>query len=397
MDGDSINALANLPPQLAMIRIENDTIQALAAAHPRNHQKIKESLLAQVDAYPAFAKEAIYDKPVGKDAATGVMQFARGLSIRAAEAIAEAYGFCRVRADVQMVDANTAKIEASFTDYQTGRIWQDSSLVSRNYKGRDGKIRQHNEDRFLNVVLTAAKSKVIREVILRSVPPGLRAELHEAIEARLAAVLDDKAMGKIGGAFASKGSAVERLEQLVGRTRKAGWTMKDRERLVGIWNALEAEETSLEELFGAAADTPQGAAETPSASLHELASKMASKAAAQAAKKPAPGNGSEAAKPAAPTPDAAAAASAAARSPTATAAEPKQTAAAPHQETLGLTDGEDSVEYARVRSLIQSCASVGALVKVARELAAGKKFAVSPEEAQRLGRLVAEREAALVS
>jgi hypothetical protein len=246
---EQIHAIAQLPPDLALLRMENENIQALAAAKPRDHEAIRKDLEKQINAYPSFVKTAIYCKPVGKDE-SGQMKYARGLSIRAAEAIAEAYGFCRIRADVTPLDDNTVKVEATFSDYQKGRIWQDGGVLSKFYRAKSGQMQRIPDDRFFNVTVKAEVSKRVREVILRSVPPGLRSELAEMVETRIDNLLDDSTMRKIIANFASKGVTEEMLEKHIGRTMKAGWTKEDRKNLVGIWNALEQEETTVAEIFG---------------------------------------------------------------------------------------------------------------------------------------------------
>lgn len=247
-NSEQVQALATLPPDLAIIKLENETIQSLAAAHPRDHLKIRQSLVEQIEAYPSFARTAIYSKPVGKDN-DGVMKYARGLSIRAAEAIAEAYGFCRVRSDVSPIDDTTVKVEATFTDYQNGRIWQDGGILSKFYKNRFGKMTRIPDDRFYNVTVKAEASKRIREVILRSVPPGLRSELTELVEEQIENLLDDTTIQKIIANFANKNIPVEILEKRIGKTIKTGWTIEDRKNLLGLWNSLEQEETTVQEII----------------------------------------------------------------------------------------------------------------------------------------------------
>ncbi len=267
----TVAAAQSIPPGMAIMKLENDNIQAMAVANPRDHKQIRRELAEQLEAYPEFARKAIYNKPVGKDE-NGHMKFARGLSIRAAEAIAEAYGYCRVRSDVTPVDDDTVRIEATFTDYQKGRIWQDAGLLSKWYKPRNGGRRKHNDDRFYNVVVKAEVSKRIREVITRSVPPGLRAALEEMAERQINELLDDSTMEKIIGKFSTKGVDLAQLESRLGRTRSNGWTKGDRSLLLGLWNAIEDGETTVAEAFEEdVASEPQslnqltGAADSPAA------------------------------------------------------------------------------------------------------------------------------------
>jgi len=202
-----------MPRDLALIKMENESIMMAArSAGKRNYVAIKQDIMDQLAAFPSFAKTAMYDKPVGRDGG-GQMRFATGLSIRAAEAIASAYGFNRVRADVLVVDDSTVKIEASFTDYVSGRVWSDSVLCSKNYRAAGGGTKRHSDDRFNNVVVKAEKSKVIREVILRSVPPGLRSELEEAVDIALANALDENTVKRIITQFSGKKVTQEMLER----------------------------------------------------------------------------------------------------------------------------------------------------------------------------------------
>ena len=247
---DQAQALAALPPDYAILKLENDTIQALAAAKPRDHVSIRNEIAEQIEAYPSFAKAAIYVKPVGRDPETGEMKFARGLSIRAAEALAEAYGYCRIRTDVTPIDDDHVKVEATFTDYQKGRIWQDAGIVSKFYRDRYGKMKRIPDDRFYNVVVKAEVSRRVREVIVRSVPPGLRAELQEMAERKMGALLSGEGVQKIIDAFAGLGVSLDQLENHLGRTIGQGWTQEDRVMLGGLYNAIQAGETTVAEVFG---------------------------------------------------------------------------------------------------------------------------------------------------
>lgn len=250
LEDTQVQGIASLPPDLAILRMENDSIQALAAARPRDFMQIKRELEDQLAAFPGLAEDAIYRKPVGKDQNTGQQKYANGLSVRTAETLAESYGYNRVRTDITVIDEDTVKIEATFTDYQRGRIWQDGGILSKKYKDRYGKIQRTPDDRFYSVVVKAAASKHVREVILRSINPGLKAWYWNKCEEIAGGLLDDKAIQKIVDQFGKIGVTAEMLEVSVGRPRAAGWTQEDRVNLLGIWNAIKDGETTLYEAFG---------------------------------------------------------------------------------------------------------------------------------------------------
>jgi len=273
-------ALAELPPNLAMIRMENDQIFSLAAAHPRNHEAIKADIVAQLMAYPSFAQAAVYQKPVGTKPATcrkcqtemsvkkgdpppkqcakpgcestsidpGGMQYASGLSIRAAEALAAAYGFNSIEADEEIIDDDHVKVTATFIDYQRGRRWKDSGIVSKVFRGAGGTMRRHSDDRFHSIVIKAEKSRRIREVVSRSVPPGLREELLICARRQAMTLLTDEVVEQIVNYFAGKGVTLEQVESHLGKYRK-DWTKDDRATLAAIKTAVEDGDTSIWEVF----------------------------------------------------------------------------------------------------------------------------------------------------
>lgn len=282
----SANAIANLPPSLAILKLDNDNISSIAAARPRDMEQIKREVEITLKAFPELADEAIYQKPVGKvfdcrclDCKSKFEQalarnqdgpqqqrcprcdsknteqigpvrqkFVRGLSIRSAEALAEAYGHNRVRADVVEIqgDDTRVKIEATFVDYQRGRIWQDSGFVSRFGKARGGGSYRIDDDRFYNLVVPAAKSKLIREVILRSVHPGLKAWFEGRCEVIGETLLDAEAVAKVCRAYQDEFEiSIEDLETLIGKTRAQGWQNNDWKTLKGLITSLRTSEISV--------------------------------------------------------------------------------------------------------------------------------------------------------
>ena len=248
--GIQTTAIASLPPDMAILKLENETIQSLAAARPRDMEKMKAELTSQLLAFPALAEDAIYEKPVGKDPETGEQRVARGLSVRSAEVLAEAYGFNRVRVDVTQVDDNHVKVEATFTDYQRGRIWQDAGILSKFYKDRYGKMNRTPDDRFYNVVVKAESSRRVREVILRSVNAGLKAWFWNECERMLDERLDERTVDAILGRFNGIGVTRQQVETYIGRPQSMGWTGDDRKKLLAVWNAIKDGETTIAETFG---------------------------------------------------------------------------------------------------------------------------------------------------
>lgn len=244
-----IETVSGLPRDLAVIKMQDDQIMSMAAARPRDEAAILKKISTQLSVYRDFAEEAIYSKPVGKDPQTGKMKYARGLSIRSAEALKAAFGYCKASVSVEPIGDDEVRITARFFDYQTCNVWEDQGILSKWYKTRDGQRRKHDDDRFFNVVVKAEASRRIREATLRSIDPGLRSELMRRAEEQVAAFLDDKAVGKIVTQFNGIGVTKEMLETFLGK-RLDAIDQEDRKNLLGVWNSIRDGETTAAEAFG---------------------------------------------------------------------------------------------------------------------------------------------------
>jgi len=252
----------------SLIKVENDTMIAMAQTRPRSNRAVISELIDQIDAYPSFAESVVYAKPIGTDN-NGRMQYARGLSIRAAEAIAAAWGNNEIIQKVETIDDDHVRVVAIFKDLQTVRIWKDEGIVSKWYKTRGGKMAKHNDDRFFNIVVKAELSKRVREAIIRSVPPGLRSELQSVAEARVARLLSNETIEKIVQAFGGIGVSLVQLENLIDKPLSKGWTVDDRVTLQGVFTAIKDGETTIAEAFGAKQAKPDATTEAITKALSE--------------------------------------------------------------------------------------------------------------------------------
>lgn len=241
------------PTELVSLQIENDNLVAAAAARPVSHRELLADIKAQLEAYPSFAREAIYYKPVGRGD-DNKQKYARGLSIRAAEAVAVALRYNRVRTCTMPLDENTVMVEATFISYGLGgvQIWTSKGPLSKRFKTKSGAIQTIADDRFYGLVVKAEESRRIREAILRTVPPGLKTELLEIAERSLQQLLNPDEVSRIVNGFSKFKVTLEQIESRLGRLQK-DWTQEDRVMLLGLYNALKDGETTADEAFGAEA------------------------------------------------------------------------------------------------------------------------------------------------
>jgi len=279
---------------MALVRLENTTQMTIAAQKPRNEELVLKKCLAELDLYPDQAEEALYDKPVGKSG--GVMQYHTDLSIRAAESLAQRWGNCAWGAEPIEDDGEIFTFGVVFLDYETNVRAARLVRVSRKYQkaaSRGGGIAYHREDRFNETVVPAAQSKQLREVILRSLPAGLKkAYKKKALEIRSRALTPDQQKlyrKKLVESFAELKISEAQIGQILGKPLNLGITELELGRLRGIYNAIKSGETSIDSVL----ETKQAAFPEPQQVSAEEALKAAQ---AQSSEKGEPGEAAEPAK-----------------------------------------------------------------------------------------------------
>jgi hypothetical protein len=117
-----------------LVKLENTTQMQIAIQRPRNEDKILVAAKAELDRYPSMADEAIYSKPAGKDKDTGNMKYVEGLSIRAAEALANRWSNSAYGCDIVGEDKEAIYIAAVFMDYENNTRHDISRRISKTYR-----------------------------------------------------------------------------------------------------------------------------------------------------------------------------------------------------------------------------------------------------------------------
>lgn len=276
----------NLPPELMLLKLENETIMSAAVMRPRDSKKIVAQLTELIEAYPQAAEEAVYSKPVGtvteftcdnakcgikfevsfvandtacpncetvinnKTRSRKIKKFAEGLSIRAAESIRSIFGYTRLATTCDIRPDGTAKLTGILVDYAAGNVTSDERIVSPFYKAKGGAMTRTPEDRFINVVVKAEKAKLRRDVILDSTPGIVKAMFRDMCEQKMIDLVSPEVVEqKIIPAFAEYGITQAHLDKIIGRQVSLGLKEQDRLRLKQILTALKNEETTVRELL----------------------------------------------------------------------------------------------------------------------------------------------------
>ena len=302
-DSRQLQAVAAMPADVVMMKMENDQIFSVAKARPREPAVIVKQLHDLIEAYPAAAAGAIYSKPVGtvtevtcgkcgikyqvqkvvadtecvacgskeRKNMRSVKKFAEGLSIRAAETIRSIYGYTRLATTTEILENGNAKLSGTIVDYAAGNITSDERIVSPWYKAAGGGGMQRTpEDRFLNVLVKAEKSKLRRDVILDNTPAIVKTAYRDMCEAKMGLLVTPEEIDqKILPAFGTFGLSAEHLGKIIGKPRSDGWTEADRMQLRKILVALKQEETTVRELLDGVSVAPK-AEPTAGATMDDL-------------------------------------------------------------------------------------------------------------------------------
>lgn len=307
VEKDQVDAISGLPEHLAVIRLQYESCTSLAAAKPRNLIDIVKALKLQLVSFPAFAAKAVYNKPIGRDAnrcgkcnaefanhkhrkcgncgamnvelfaghslnkgeveiKLGPMKFAEGLSIHAAEAIIPEYGYVAIDCQAEDNNPQFARLTATFVDLQAGIMRRDSVDVPKHITYRDGNQGKISDDRFWGTLIPAKKSILLREVILRCIPAGVKAELFEAAKKAMEQGLTEDQINKILETFSEWHVSQRQLERFLGKFLE-DWTTSDRGKLVGVFQAIKDGETSVDEMFEIMDEEPDAGKQSDSKSV----------------------------------------------------------------------------------------------------------------------------------
>lgn len=270
-ENEIIDAGQRMPADLMVLKMENEQIFALARTRGRDYEKIKKDLVAGLESFPEAAVDSIYAKPVGfkKDVCSkceadigrargdqppeacpnpkckgakviiGGQQYARNLSIRAAETLASAFGFCRTSTMLSDYGEEKIKITATFTDYTSCRVHIADSICSPYYKSRSGGMQKMPDDRFLELKVKAESSKAIREATLRCIPHPLRIWYMTECEKVASRLLTKEKVAEIVQTFDKFGVSEVDLGLLLGKALKMGLTEEDRKVLLGLFTQIK--------------------------------------------------------------------------------------------------------------------------------------------------------------
>jgi hypothetical protein len=231
-----------------LVRLENDTQIQVSVQRPRDEVKILTAALKELEIYPSMAEEALYIKPVGKNAETGKMSYAEGLSIRTAESLANRWTNSAYGCEILGEDENVVNLAAVFLDYENNTRHVISARVPKSYKQKRGGGIVYKDPDKLELSVRAEQSKALREVILRSLPAGLKREYEIKVRNILKGGKVENRKASIVAKFADISVNQATLEAHIGKPM-AQWEHEDLVTLFGIFTAMRDGELTREAAF----------------------------------------------------------------------------------------------------------------------------------------------------
>jgi len=241
----------------SIIKIENETQQAIAIQRPRDEEKVLARALADLERSPEFAASAFWERPVGKDD-EGKQTDAKGLSIRAAESLVRLWGNIAAGGRVFLENEDRIVITGKAIDYETNAAIERPFVVSKSaWSKKTQAVVRLREDR-LAIAMQAGVSKAIRNASLALLPTWLKeAYFKKAISiatgggkpaGKKAKPIADR-IEQMVAKFGEKGVKAETLFAYLGVQDEP--TDQQLAKAIGVYNAIEEGEATVEEIFGA--------------------------------------------------------------------------------------------------------------------------------------------------
>lgn len=317
---NQLSAAQHLPADLMLVKMEGEHIMTMAAAKRRPITDVIAEAQAMLKANPAAAQAAVYSKPVGlkpdvckkcghrvqrkgwqkfqphcpecgksgtNTMIEGKQQFARGLSIKAAESLANLVGYNRVATSFAVAGDGVYRCTSIFVDYSRGIIRSKERMVSQwRRKWKSTQLEKQDDERFLEMTLAGAASKNERNAMLAGMPFELRQAYEQAAMEVAPKYLNAEKIQEIIDAFAGMGVGLQELQVLLGRTKSEGWRAAEYETLRGVWVGLENGEMTVEELLDQCR-APEGSDESTEASQESPGEAAGDTKATRTRKKPA--------------------------------------------------------------------------------------------------------------
>lgn len=238
---------------ITLMRIENESMLAVAIQRPRVPKKVLTAAIEELLLVPEEAKRAYYSIPYKEKQPDGSKKMVKveGPSVKASMALARLWGNCSVTARSLSEDAIGADMAGIFIDFETNFRVERPMRVTRLMKARNGGTWTLNPQQWLAAIQSGA-SKASRNATLNGLPAWLVASYMK--QARLLAAGDPEAKAdpkKVAGVI----KAFERFKVTLAMLEKyveapvTEWMGDHLATLIGLGNAIADEQMTVAEAF----------------------------------------------------------------------------------------------------------------------------------------------------
>lgn len=247
---------------------EMQTQRNLALAQPRDEKKVLQAAMAELAMVPEFAKKSYYVIPYRDgDRVVNV----EGPSVKASRGLQRRWGNCATASRITADEGDRFQVEGIFIDYETNVVFRRTVSVSKFYIAKSTKLKTPLRDDRMTLALQAGMSKAERNATLAGLPVYLvEAYFKEAKRIAAGGITAAGGQGPSPAAalekqydalyrdFAKAGVVKERVAEYI----KVKMGDKDPEDVIGtmlgILNAIEDNQISIDDVFGKPAAAPAG-------------------------------------------------------------------------------------------------------------------------------------------
>ncbi|ACB80876.1 hypothetical protein Mpop_2721 [Methylorubrum populi BJ001] len=257
----------------AAMRAAIDVQISTAKAYPRAHHQVAKNLIAWCAGDTETAESCVYSLPRGG-------KTIRGPSIRFAEILTHAWGHMRVDARIVDEGRDFIVVRGECHDLQSNNVW--SQDVTRRITGSNG--RRYDAD-LIGVTTMAAASIAQRDSVLKCIPAFIWRPAFDACMQRIVGdvkTLSDRRI-KAVGQYSILGVQAEQVFKKLGVASINDITADHLVDLIGTFNAIREQHTTVEAEFGEQRITTRSLGGSPLGAAEDEGNDEAAPAAAEPA------------------------------------------------------------------------------------------------------------------
>jgi hypothetical protein len=240
---------------MTLMRIENETMQAVSVQRRRDEDVVLNGALAELERYPDLAARKYYSIPFKESAGSDRTFQVEGPSVHAALDLARRWGNCSVYAVLMSQDDEHIHLSGVFIDLESNFRIAKPFTVSKLLKRRGGRTEVLRDQR-LQMAVQAGSSKAVRNAVISGLPDGLVESYYQRAKA-VAGREAKQRWAKMLEAFRQFGVSRDMIENHLGHPLEK-ITDAEVADLGGIFNSLRDGIATATDVFTRKTGEPEG-------------------------------------------------------------------------------------------------------------------------------------------